>query len=139
MNGIAKRGSGHESDADPTPVRVRLFRDYGHFSSGAIGDVCEPMTVQLAISLTTLAFAIVSAIVLYSWKGGEWTGGERRHSEDVERRMDQANEEMSKLASTVQSLMGMKESVAVLTERHEHLKSDLARIDLRVNALERQK
>lgn len=75
------------------------------------------MTWQIVISTASLALTAIMALMIYSWKGGEWTGGERRHSEDLERRMDTANAEMSKLTGTIQKCLLTDTELKVLEAR----------------------
>lgn len=124
------------------------------------------MNWQLAIGLITLGISILSAIALYSWRAGAWTGEERRHGEELDRRMEQANGEMSKLASIVQALIPLKTDFRVMEtkfdgleqkivgsegidkrlydvsrkcESIDPLKHELERLDRQLNTLEKRK
>lgn len=91
------------------------------------------------ISVAALAVNVIGMLLMLSWRGGTWTGVERRTSEEIERRMEQASAELSKLTGKVQELMLLSKDVAVLQAQQRTSDRELTRLDQRLTNLEHQK
>lgn len=108
------------------------------------------MNWQLVISLTTLGTSLLGALILYSWRGGAWSGTERRkvdelrnqleeHKRDMDRRFTVAGKATSDAWSYVQGMESkiLRDFAArdVTDERflenrrdHERFDKDIARL-----------